>query len=230
MKLKFLFVLLGSFISLNSWSQTVGVDTIQINTVDILAPRLKHFSEVEKHQEIDSLTLVRYGSQDLATLLQKVSLVNMSSNGSLGALSTVGIRGASATHTSVNWNGIPVNSLTTGSADLSLISAGAFDNVEVVFGAPGSLYGSGTYGGAINLSNIPSWKKRSRLNFISEYGSFSNSKQSLVGAYSNKWISYSGQVFYRYGKNDFKYDDIYDHGFPREKLNHNENKDYGLIQ
>ena len=230
MKLKFLFVLLVSFISSICWGRSIGIDTIHINTVDILAPRLKQFSEVEKHQEIDSITLLRYGSQDLATLLQKVSLVNMSSNGSFGALSTVGIRGASATHTSVNWNGIPVNSLTTGSADLSLINAGAFDDVEVVYGAPGSLYGSGTYGGAINLSNMPTWKKRSRLNFISEYGSFSNSKQSLVGAYSNKWISYSGQAFYKYGKNDFKYDDIYDFGTPRETLNHNENKDYGLIQ
>ncbi len=123
MKLKYLFVLFVSLTSSVSWGQTVGIDTIQINTVDILAPRLKHFSEVEKHQEIDSLTLVRYGSQDLATLLQKVSLVNMSSNGSLGALSTVGIRGASATHTSVNWNGIPVNSLTTGSATTSPAAA-----------------------------------------------------------------------------------------------------------
>lgn len=230
MKLKFLFVFLISLIGFNSHGQTVGVDTIQIKTVDVLAPRLKYFSEVEKHQEIDSLTLIRYGSQDLAALLQKVSLVNMSSNGSFGALSTVGIRGASATHTSVNWNGIPVNSLTTGSADLSLISAGAFNDVEVVFGAPGSLYGSGTYGGAINLSNIPSWKKQSRLNLISEYGSFSNSKVSLSGGTSNEWLSYSGQVFYRYGKNDFEYDDIYDYGSPREKLSHNENKDYGIIQ
>jgi outer membrane cobalamin receptor len=228
--MKFLFVLLGSFISLFSWGQTVGIDTIQIKTVDILAPRLKHFSEAEKHQQIDSLTIVRYASQDLATLLQKVSLVNRSSNGSLGALSTVGIRGASATHTSVNWNGIPINSLTTGSADLSLISAGAFDDIEIVFGATGSLYGSGTLGGAINLSNIPSWKKQSHLNLSSEYGSFSNSKVSLAGGCSNEWISYSGQVFYRYGKNDFEYDDIYDYDSPREKLNHNENKDYGLIQ
>jgi len=230
MKLKFLFVFLTFFIGYNVCGQTLDVDTIQIKTVDILAPRLKHFAEAEKHQEIDSLTLLRYGSQDLSALLQKVSLVNMSSNGSFGALSTVGIRGASATHTSVNWNGISVNSITTGSADLSLISAGAFNDVEVVYGAPGSLYGSGTYGGAINLSNIPSWKKKSRLNFNSEYGSFSNSKVSLSGGTSNEWFSYSGQVFYRYGKNDFEYDDIYDFGTPREKLNHNENKDYGLIQ
>jgi len=207
-----------------------GIDTIRIESVDIIAPRLKHFSEAEKHQKVDSLTLVRYGSQDLSGLLQKVSLVNVSSNGSLGATSSVSIRGASAVHTSVNWNGIPINSLTLGSADLSLVSAGAFDDVEVVYGASGALYGSGTYGGAINLSNSPSWENRSHLNFHTELGSFSNSKLGLNGGYSNEWFSYSGQVFYKYGKNDFSYTDKYDYGSPREKLNHNENEDYGLIQ
>lgn len=206
-----------------------GIDTIRIKSVDIVAPRLKHFSEAEKHQKVDSLTIVRYGSQDLAVLLQKVSLVNVSSNGSLGALSTVSMRGASAVHTSVNWNGIPVNSLTTGSADLSLVSAGAFDDIEVVYGASGALYGSGTYGGAINLSNIPSWKKRSHLNLSTELGSFSNSKLGLAGGYSNEWISYSGQVFYRYGKNDFTYIDLYDENI-KEKSNHNQNEDFGVIQ
>ena len=166
----------------------------------------------------------------MAGLLQKVSLVNVSSNGSLGAVSSVSIRGASPVHTSVNWNGIPINSLTLGSADLSLVSAGSFDEIDVVYGASGSLYGSGTYGGAINLSNSPSWKNKSDLSFNAELGSFSNSKVGLVGAYSKNWISYSGQVFYKYGKNDFTYTDKYDYGSPEERLNHNENEDYGFIQ
>ncbi len=229
MKLKFLFVLLGSFVSLYGWSQTVGVDTIQIETIDILAPRLKHFSEAEKYQKIDSLTIVQYGSHDLSGLLQKVSLVNVSSNGSLGATSSVRIRGASAVHTSVNWNGIPINSLTLGSADLSLVSAGAFDDIEVVYGASGALYGSGTFGGAINLSNTANWERSSSLNLNAEYGSFTNAKIGLSGRYSNEIFSYSGQFFYKYGKNNFPYFDKYDTKTPYEKLNHNQNRDMGMI-
>ncbi|WP_372639802.1 TonB-dependent receptor plug domain-containing protein [Ancylomarina sp.] len=230
MKLKFLFVLLVCVISSVSWGQSVGIDTIQISSVDILAPRLQHFSTTEKTVKIDSILIQRYGGSDLSNMLQKTALVNVSSNGSLGALSTVGLRGASATHTSVNWNGIPVNSLTTGSADLSLINAGSFDNVQVVYGATGTLYGSGTLGGAIELSNTPDWKNKSSVGLMSEIGSFSNYKTKLHGKYSNKWFSYSGQAFFQYGKNNFSYTDKYDFGSPTERLNHNQNRAVGTIQ
>jgi len=230
MKLKFLFVLLGSFISLCSFGQKLGMDTIQIESIDIVAPRLNHFSTTEKKVLIDSTLIKRYSGKDLSSLLQKTSLVNISSNGAYGALATVGMRGASGTHTSVNWNGIPVNSLTTGSADVSLINAGSFDQVQVVYGAVGSLYGSGTLGGAIELSNNPDWKKKSSLGLMSEVGSYSNTKIKIFGKYSDKWISYSGQAFFQYGKNDFSYTDFHDFGSPTERLNNNENRGYGTIQ
>ncbi len=230
MKLKFLLVLLGSFISLCSFGQKLGVDTIQIESIDIVAPRLNHFSTTEKKVLIDSTLIKRYSGKDLSGLLQKTSLVNISSNGAYGALATVGMRGASGTHTSVNWNGIPVNSLTTGSADVSLINAGSFDQVQVVYGAVGSLYGSGTLGGAIELFNHPDWKKKSSLGLMSEVGSYSNTKTKIFGKYSDKWISYSGQAFFQYGKNDFSYTDFHDFGSPTERLNNNENRAFGTIQ
>lgn len=230
MKLKFLFTVIVSFLSFGVWSQTVGVDTIQIESIDIVAPRLQHFSSTEKTVQIDSILIQRYDGKDLSSLLQKTSLVNISSSGAFGALATAGIRGASGTHTSVNWNGIPVNSLTTGSADLSLINAGSFDEVQVVYGAVGSLYGSGTLGGAIELSNTPNWKKKSEIGLNSEVGSFSNTKTKLFGKYSNKWISYSGQTFFHYGKNDFTYTDFHERNNPKERLNNNENRAFGTIQ
>ncbi len=230
MKLKFLFAIIVCFLNISAWSQTMGIDTIQIESIDILAPRLQHFSSTEKTVQIDSILIQRYDGKDLSSLLQKTSLVNISSNGAFGALATVGMRGASGTHTSVNWNGIPVNSLTTGSADLSLINAGSFDEVQVIYGAVGSLYGSGTLGGAIELSNTPDWKKKSSFGLNSEIGSFSNSSTKLYGKYSNKWISYSGQGFFQYGKNDFTYTDFHDFGSPTERLNNNENRAFGTIQ
>lgn len=230
MKLKYLFIVIVIFLNFNAWSQTMGIDTIQIESIDIVAPRLQHFSSTEKTVLIDSILIQRYDGKDLSSLLQKTSLVNISSSGAFGALATVGMRGASGTHTSVNWNGIPVNSLTTGSADLSLINAGSFDEVQVIYGAVGSLYGSGTLGGAIELSNTPDWKKKSSVGLNSEIGSFSNSTTKLFGKYSNKSISYSGQVFFQYGKNDFSYTDFHDFGSPKERLNNNENRSFGTIQ
>ncbi len=230
MKLKLFFVCLCVCASLFGFGQTVGIDTIQIETIDIVAPRLQHFSVTEKTVQIDSALIQRYSGKDLSGLLQKTSLVNIRSNGAYGALATVGIRGASSTHTSVNWNGIPVNSLTTGSADLSVINAGSFDRVELIYGAVGTLYGSGTLGGAINLSNLPDWKKKSSLGLMSEVGSYSNTQTKIFGKYSDKWISYSGQAFFQYGKNNFSYTDFHDFGSPTERLNNNENRAFGTIQ
>lgn len=212
-----------------AWSQNIGIGTIKIESVDIIAPRLQHFSSTEKTVQIDSILIQRYDGRDLSSLLQKTSLVSVSSNGSLGALSTVGIRGASATHTSVNWNGIPVNSLTTGSADLSLINVGSFNSINIVYGATGSLYGSGTLGGAIELYNIPDWEEKSAIGVMTGAGSFSNYKTKLYGKYSNSWISYTAQAFFQYGKNDFSYTDKYDFGSPTERLTNNENRAYGTI-
>ncbi|WP_421919881.1 TonB-dependent receptor [Marinifilum sp.] len=210
-------------------ARTNVIDTVHVNAIDIVAPRLDHFSSTEKTIKVDSIALQSYDGKDLAGLLQKVALVNVSSNGSLGGLSTITIRGNSSTHTSVNWNGIPVNSLTTGSADLSLIGAGSFNNIRVVYGANASLYGSGTLGGAIELSNTPTWEDQSSIGLMNEIGSFSNYRTKLHGKYSNKWISYTAQAFFQYGENDFSYVDKYDFGSPTERLNNNQNRVYGTI-
>jgi outer membrane cobalamin receptor len=228
-KMKWNLVFFLIFLSFSVQARTNSIDTVHINTIDIVAPRLEHFSSTEKKIKVDSVILQKYDGKDLAGILQKVFLLNVSSNGSQGALSTVSIRGASATHTSVNWNGVPVNSLTTGSADLSLIGAGSFNDVQVVYGALGSLYGSGTMGGAIELSNTPTWENKSSIGLLSEVGSFSNYKTKLHGKYSNKWISYTAQTFFQYGKNDFTYKDKYDFDSPTEKLTNNENRVYGTI-
>ncbi len=147
-------------------------DTIRLSNVNVVANRLHHFSATEKQLVIDSINKTIYENADIGTLLKKTTLVNFSSNGSLGALTSVSIRGASNTHTSLMWNGIPINSLTTGSADFSLMNAGLFNDIRVVYGAEGTLYGSGTSGGAIELNNLPVWKKQRHFGFNSTFGSW----------------------------------------------------------
>ncbi|GEM_PF-6994449 len=204
-------------------------DSVYVEEVEITASRLSHFSSTESTYMVDSLSISRYGTQDLGSLLQKVSLINVQSNGGAGALSTARIRGASSNQTLVTWNGLPVNSLTTGSADLSTISVGGFDDVKVTYGAVGTLYGSGTMGGAIELSNNPAWNKGFQIGINGGLGSFSNYHGSATIGYAGKSISLKSQVIYHDSKNDFSYTDIYDHGQPEETLTHNENKVIGTI-
>jgi len=204
-------------------------DSIQVKEVEITASRLNHFAVTEKVEELDSLALKRYATQDLGALLQRVSLVNVSSNGGAGALTTASIRGASSNQTLVTWNGLPINSMTTGAADLSTINVAGFNNMQLTYGAAGSLYGSGTMGGSIELSNKPVWNQGTSANVGGELGSFSSCKGNFVFRASGTTLCYQGQVLYHDSKNDFTYTDIYDHGQPTETLSHNENKVAGTI-
>ncbi len=230
------------------FSQDMARDTMHIVEVNIVRSRIKYLTDVDKTRIIDSAILYRYSSQDLATLLQKTSLIRISSNGGSGTLSTASIRGASSTNTVVNWNGLPINSLTTGSADLSLISVGGFNNISIVYGASGAIYGSGTLGGVINLSNEPEWNNNFSVGLSTEIGGFSgysdkfyskgdkllddisSVKSQLYVKASNDKISYSGQLIYQSSKNNFKYTDTHDFGSPEEQLNNNENKVIGTVQ
>ncbi|WP_430816183.1 TonB-dependent receptor domain-containing protein [Carboxylicivirga sp. RSCT41] len=204
-------------------------DSVKVQEVEITASRLAHFAVTEKMEVVDTLAIERYATQSLGMLLQKTSLINIQSNGGVGALTTASLRGASSNQTLVTWNGLPVNSLTTGSADLSTVSVGGFNDVRITYGASGSLYGSGTMGGAIELSSQPQWGQGVSGRVRGEIGSFSSYKGNLLLNASGHNLSYNGQFFYHDAKNDFKYIDEFDHGKPEETLDHNENTVLGTI-
>ena len=206
-----------------------GIDTVCINEISIVTNRLAHYNGTEKKDDIDTTQLQMYSSSDVSYLLGKTSLVNIVSYGSTGRQSTINIRGGSSNHTAVLWNGIPVNSLTTGGADLSMLNVGAFDQISVVYGASGAIYGSGTFGGALLLNNEHSFIDNNKLAIDIERASFSNNRISLGGKISNDKISYSAQVFYVDGKNDFTFKDTQEVGSPIDTMTNAENIDFGMI-
>ncbi len=209
--------------------QDMAKDTFNISEVKITQTRTQLFSDANKKDEIDTSLIKFYANNDLSYLIKHSSLANISSYGSFGAVASAKMRGGGGVHTQVLWNGIPINSLTTGSADLSMINVGAFNQINVIYGASGSLYGSGTFGGAIELNNTPDFNNKKSLQVSADAGSFSNYRGRLSALFSNNKISYSGQVFYGYGKNDYKYRDILDFGSPEESAVNAENSEYATI-
>ena len=83
-------------------------------------------------------------------------------------LSTITIRGTTASQTAVLWNGININSPTLGQTDFSLIPLFLFDDVSVQYGTGSALYGSDAIGGSIMIgqSERPI-RKRFRRNILS---------------------------------------------------------------
>ena len=126
-------------------------DSVLVEEVQVDAPRKKHFIEGYNYKEISEKQLENFENRTLGELLQYSSGLNIRSNGSPGALSSISFRGLGSSQTQVNWNGFPVNSVTLGSADLSNIPLTSGQSVGIATGAGGASYGSGAIGGAINI-------------------------------------------------------------------------------
>jgi iron complex outermembrane receptor protein len=71
--------------------------------------------------------------------------------GGLGHLTTVSIRGASASGVLVLLDGLPLDSALGGGVDLATIPRSWIDRIEIVRGAEGAHYGAGALGGIVNV-------------------------------------------------------------------------------
>jgi outer membrane cobalamin receptor len=88
-----------------------------------------------------------------------------------GAAQELHIRGMGADGTQVLVNGLSINSPSLGSADLSKISAGNIERIEIVKGSGSVLYGSGAMGGTVNILTKSPEQDQTDLIINSGYGS-----------------------------------------------------------
>ncbi|NJK87452.1 MAG: TonB-dependent receptor plug domain-containing protein [Bacteroidales bacterium] len=150
----------------------VAADSLKIYAIDevsVTHSRGNYFSDDKKILVVDSLSMSLYKHGDLGQLLSGTLPVNIRQYGAEGSVSMISVRGLRANHVQVNWNGISLNSVTTGDNDLSLIPTGLVDEISYNSGAPGSLYGSGTFGAAVEVVNKPDWNNRFGFDFQAEW-------------------------------------------------------------
>ncbi|TKG91560.1 TonB-dependent receptor [Puteibacter caeruleilacunae] len=211
------------------WADELPIDTIVVDEVKVISSRSKHLSDQSKSVRFDQQQLDAAKQRTVSEMLMLVTPLNIKSYGSPGASSSLSIRGAGASHTQVNWNGFPINSVTLGSSDLSNLPAGGFNSIDMVYGASGAIYGSGTFGGAVNLNNDMRWGTpvpKSRLSL--QHGSFGTWGGNLSVNAGGERLRYSGSVWGNKSDADFKY---YDY-IKRKELNRKnaDYEQYGFIQ
>jgi len=90
-------------------------------------------------------------THELPDLLRQVPGVQVRQIGSPGTVADVSTRGSTPAETLIMLDGIPVNDSATGEFDISRIPTDGMEQVEIVRGAGGALYGSQAIGGVINL-------------------------------------------------------------------------------
>lgn len=193
------------FLMLASARALAQVDTsFVLETVSVMASRFRHTPVGYQSITLDSNRLQQIPSLSIADLLQQNTGIFIKSYG-LGSLATSSIRGASAQHTAVVWNGFPIQSPMLGQLDLALLPASFLDEVQVQYGGNGALWGSGAVGGVLQLNNKLPYNQGWQFRWNSQIGSFSQWHQDVKINFSNKKIAHSTRILYQSAKNDFPY-------------------------
>ena len=120
---------------------------------------------------IDPAMINASSAQSVGELLANRVGIDLRTYGNYGgALQEIQIRGMNADGTQVFVNGVNVNSLSIGSADVAKIPLGNIERIEIVKGSGSMLYGSGASGGVINIFTKNPDKGKMDLAVTSESG------------------------------------------------------------
>lgn len=223
------FIFLASFSNEVDKSFPIPQDTVELKLVEVYSAPLEKYSFGQTLQKVEERDLVEFQGLSLAELLQQRSGLFLRQYGP-GMLASLTMRGTSAGHNALFWNGIPINSPSLGQADFSILPVGSFDEATIHFGSSGALYGSDAIGGAIHLNNKNTFSKGNETKILSTFGSFGRWNQQVEYGYSNQNFSSRSRVYRNFSKNNFKFNNLARAGSPEERQKNSEIEQFGAMQ
>ncbi len=209
-------------------------DTVHVQEVTISQRDISKYQVGSKVEKVSSSAFRDMQDGNLDQLL--VRYAPFASKAMAGGLSTIRLRGTSPDHTSMNFGGLNINSLTLGHSNASNIPLYLFDGVGIQFGSASAINGSGSIGGAIHLGFENRWVEGVRAELRLAQGSFG---EQLYGAKvwlgNGKFESVTRAYLYaKYNNFPFTnntYRDFENGIYETEDVQHNANiENKGLIQ
>ena len=128
--------------------------------------------------QFDQQDIADTTATDLPGLLELAPGAQISRTGGPGSTTSLFLRGASATQSLLLIDGVRVDSVSLGSAQLAQIPLDQVDHVEVVNGNVSALYGSGAIGGVVQVFTKDGGDHPPRFNFSVGYGSYHTQTQT----------------------------------------------------
>ena len=181
-----------------------------------------------KNTYIDSLVIRENISSNLGELLALKTPIFIKNYG-VGGASTPSFRGTGASHTQIYWNGVNLNSPMLGQVDLSLFPVAISDEIEVNFGGSSLAYGTGGLGGALQMNSAPKWGDNLLVNASQTFASYGNYITNFSITTGNIFIQNTVKAYYKSGKNDFEFINVYQKDYPTWKNVHAEQTQYGFV-
>lgn len=174
-----------------------------LQQIEVTAQRID-ITDIGKHSDrIDSTDIQNRNDHNLASLISNNSPLFVRSYGP-GTLATLGVRGGSAAHTQILWNGIPLRNPMVGLVDLSLIPVHFIDEAGIHYGGHGAAFGSGAIGGLISVRN-DLINDQNAIEIGTDIGSWGYRCGKIKLDYGLEKIRFSTRLFSQQAINDFKY-------------------------
>jgi len=188
-------------------------DTIKLHEV-VTYGTLKKYQSGAKIEEIPSKQFEQGQDGNLEQLLSRTTPIPFKSTA--GGLATIRIRGTAPDHTSINFGGININSLTLGHSNVSNVPMYLFDGVGIQFGSSSAVNGSGSIGGAIHLSINNQWTKGFKGEARIAHGSFGEQLYGTKLYFGNGKFEAVTRAYYYDKDNDFKFFNTTEYDFPTQ--------------
>lgn len=204
-------------------------DTMDLEEIAVYGSPLDKYAVGQQLLTFDEKLLREYTGRSLGDLLQQNSGLYLRQYGE-GMLASLTLRGTSAGHTAVFWNGLPVNSPSLGQSDFSLISNEAVDQVAVHLGSSGALYGTDAIGGSVHLNSSLRFNQGHKTRVSQGFGSFRRYNTAVSYSYSNESWATKTKVYRNHSDNDFKYKDVTRPGFPEKRATNAAVRQWGIVQ
>lgn len=178
-------------------------DTVQLKEATLSDTYLLRFTETQSTLYLSDSVLEK-NQHSLTSLLNYNSGIYFKENGS-GMVSSASFRGTTAQQTAVIWNGININSQTSGQTDFNTINIRGFDNITVKAGGGSVAYGSSAIGGSVHLNNDLKFTKDFSNQLALNYGSFNSYGLNLNSKYSDEQMSINIGFSRNASDNDYEF-------------------------
>jgi vitamin B12 transporter len=208
------------------FSQKEQQDSVLLPSAEIVAHN--KLSRGTQIMQLDSSALSKNKNTSLNDLLQNQTALFIKQYGS-SQLSTISIRGASASQTQIFWCGFNINNAMLGQLDLSTIPVNTIQNAQLILGATSTAYGSGAIGGVISINeNKIKAPQKNELNLNLSLGAFGQKNVSVQVIHQWKNISTQFSNYYHNSKNDFTYTNRIKPELGLKRMINNQQKHFGF--
>jgi vitamin B12 transporter len=189
-------------------------------------------------QEASTSPMSGMTSFDLGQFLDRMGMATILSNGAPGSTASIRNRGLASDHTMLNWNGVPINSVSLGTCDLSLIPVFFIDKIDVV--SFRTLQGSANsnLGDVVHLNSFKSEADTFYARLNAAMNTLNNSFLGLDVGFplwknertNDGVLTSRSRFFYQDFRNEFEYRDQFLFEQPMLKQRHNDGVNRGFLQ